>query len=261
MYIPPFDTTSSSTYTQSPNPSWTYGQRVDTTPAGKDWLADESAGWKVYDTAEINKSNLNKLLNSGVVPRPMALVSTISDDGIENIAPFSWFNTVTNYPPVISFSVNRKSPGHLKDTTTNLKNGQGFAVNIISEAFVENANATAIDAPLGFDEWTLSGLTKEKCVQIRASRVKESAFSMECELYKSIDITHPVTGEHTSTLILAHVKYFHVRKDMLTIKGIIDLTKFKPVSRVGDISYAALEMRTGSLFHHGRGRRRRYRRH
>ncbi|KAG2142315.1 uncharacterized protein EDB93DRAFT_1338483 [Suillus bovinus] len=246
MYIPPFNTTSSSTYTQSPNPSWTYGQRVDATPAGKDWLAGESAGWKVYDTAETDRINLNKLLNSGVLPRPMALVSTISDDGVENIAPFSWFNTVTNYPPVISFAINHKSPGHLKDTTTNLRNGKGFAVNIISEAFVENANATAIDAPLGFDEWTLSGLTKEKCVcmrlddtvQIRASRVKESAFSMEYELYKSINITHPVTGEHTSTLILAHVKYFHVRKDMLTIKGIVDLTKFKPVSRVGDISYA-----------------------
>ncbi|KAG1842121.1 hypothetical protein C8R48DRAFT_738083 [Suillus tomentosus] len=77
-------------------------------------------------------------------------------------------------PPVPAFC----SLASLKDTTVNLKNGQGFAVNIISEAFVENANATAVDAPPDFDEWALSGLTKEKCVQIRASRVKESAFSM-----------------------------------------------------------------------------------
>ncbi|KAG2090213.1 uncharacterized protein F5147DRAFT_28591 [Suillus discolor] len=238
MYIAPFDTTSYSTTTQSPNPSWTYGQKVDATPAGKDWLAGESAGWKVYSTAEMDKSNLNKLLNSGVLPRPMSLVSTISEDGVENLAPFSWFNTVTNYPPVISFAINHNATGSLKDTTANLKNGQGFAVNIISEAFVENANASGVDASPEFDEWALSGLTKEKCVQIRASRVKESAFSMECELYKSIDITHPVTGEHNSTLILAHVKYFHVRKDMLTSRGAVDLTKFKPVARVGDISYA-----------------------
>ncbi|KAG1788541.1 uncharacterized protein HD556DRAFT_1402793 [Suillus plorans] len=189
----------------------------------------------------MDKANIRKLLNSGIAPRPMTIVSTISEDGVENLASFSWFNTVTDYPPVISFGINRNAAGHLKDTTRNLKNGQGFAVNIISEAFIENANAAAVDAPPEVDEWTLSGLTKEKCVcvKIRASRVKESAFSMECEvIYQSIDITHPVTGEHDSTRILAHVKYFHVRKDMLTGRGAVDLTKFKPVGRVGDISYA-----------------------
>ncbi|KAG1876329.1 hypothetical protein F4604DRAFT_1621999 [Suillus subluteus] len=238
MFIPPFDSTTYSTYTQSPNPSWTYGQRVDTTPAGKEWVAGESAGWKIYNTAELDKVDITKLLNSGIVPRPIAFVSTISEDGIENLAPYSWFNTVTTYPPIISFACNNNALGGLKDTAANVKNSQGFSVNIVSEPFIESANATAIDSPPGFDEWSLSGLTKEKCVQIKASRVKESAFSMECELYKSIDITHPVTGEHTSTLILAHVKYIHVRKDMLTQRGVIDLTKFKPVARVGDISYA-----------------------
>ncbi|KAG1886334.1 uncharacterized protein F5891DRAFT_920712, partial [Suillus fuscotomentosus] len=91
----------------------------------------------------------------------------------------------------------------LKDTATNLKNGQELTMNIISEAFVENVHATAVDAPPEFDEWALSGLTKDKCVP---SHVKESTFSMECEVY----ITHPVIGEHNSMLILAYVKYFHV---------------------------------------------------
>ncbi|KAG2112512.1 hypothetical protein DEU56DRAFT_842592 [Suillus clintonianus] len=215
MSIPPFDSTAYSTYTQPPNPSWTYGQKIDSTPAGRAWLAGESAGWKVYDTAETDKTELYKLLISGIVPRPIAFVSTITDEG------------VTNNPPIISFACNHSAPGRLKDTAANLKNSQGFTVNIISEPFVENANATAIDAPPGFDEWSISGLTKEKCVQIKASR-----------LYKSIDITHPVTGEQSSTLILAHVKYIHVRKDVLTDRGVIDLTKFRPVARLGDISYA-----------------------
>ena len=64
------------------------------------------------------------------------------------------------------------------------------------------------------------------------------------QLYNTIDITHPVTGEHTSTLILAHVKHIHVRKDMLTERGGVDPTKFKPVARMGDISYA----RVGDAF-------------
>ncbi|KAG1784763.1 uncharacterized protein HD556DRAFT_1540341 [Suillus plorans] len=72
----------------------------------------------------------------------------------ENEGKYYWFNTVTNYPPVIPFAVNDSAPGRLKDTATNLKNGQGFTVNIISKAFVKNANATAIDAPRNFDECT-----------------------------------------------------------------------------------------------------------
>ncbi|KAG0695829.1 hypothetical protein DFH29DRAFT_837475 [Suillus ampliporus] len=236
--IPPFDATAYSAYTLSPNPSWTYGQRIETTPAGKAWVAGESAGWNVYNTAETDKKDLFKLLSSGIVPRPIAFVSTISEKGVGNLAPYSWFNIVTTYPPIISFGCNRNGLGGLKDTTTNVMNSQGFTVNIISEPFVENANATSIEYPPEFDEWTISGLTKEKCVHVKAPRVKESAFSMECELYKSVDITHPVTGEHTSTLILAHVKYIHVRKDVLTDRGHINLTKYKPVARLGDISYA-----------------------
>ncbi|KAG2064656.1 hypothetical protein BDR04DRAFT_1109765 [Suillus decipiens] len=249
MSVPPFDFKNYSIYTQAPNPSWQYGQKIDTTPAGKEWLEGEAAGWKVFNTAETDKVDLYKLFISGIVPRPIAFVSTISEEGIENLSPFSWFNTVTNYPPVISFACNHSAPGVLKDTIANIKTNQGFTVNIISEAFVDNANATAIDAPRGFDEWSISGLTKEKCVEVKASRVKESAFSMECELYKSIDITHPVTGEHNSTLILAHVKYIHVRKDVLTPKGTIDLEKFKPVGRLGDISYA----RVGDAYRIARG--------
>ncbi|KAG2083435.1 hypothetical protein BD769DRAFT_627949 [Suillus cothurnatus] len=244
MTVPAFNSTTHSTYTQSPNPSWTYGEKVDTNPAGKDWLAGESAGWKAYNTAELNEVNMHKLLNSSVVPRPIALVSTISEEGIENLAPYSWFNIVTTYPPVISFGCNNNASGGLKDTAANLKKSQGFTVNMVSEAFIENANATAINAPPDFDEWNISGLTKEKSVQVKASRVKESAVSMECELYQSIDINHPVTGEHKSTLMIAHVKYVHVRKDVLTDRGIIDITQFKPIARLGDVSYG----RVGDAF-------------
>lgn len=137
-------------------------------------------------------------------------------------------------------------------------------MNIISEPFVENANVTSVDAPADFNEWSISGLTKAPSVPwlrlspsnilahhahvsqvyVKAPRVKESAFSMECELYQAIDITHPTTGECTSTLVLAHVKYIHVRNDMLTERETVDPTKFKPVARMGDTSYA----RVGDAF-------------
>ncbi|KAG2337074.1 hypothetical protein BDR05DRAFT_970592, partial [Suillus weaverae] len=78
----PFDSTT---------PSWTYSQGIDTTPARTDWVAGESARWKVYNIAE---EQTRLLLISGIVPRPITFVSTISEKGLENLAPFSWFNTV-----------------------------------------------------------------------------------------------------------------------------------------------------------------------
>ncbi|KIJ59417.1 hypothetical protein HYDPIDRAFT_140660 [Hydnomerulius pinastri MD-312] len=244
MSLLPFDEIFQSKFTESPNMTWTYGQKVESTPAGRAWMEGEKEGWKSINTAEEDRMKLYTLMISGIVPRPIAFVSTISEEGIENLAPFSWFNMVTNWPPMVSFSCSN-GPSRIKDTTHNVKNSKGgFTVNIISEPFVENANATAIDSPPGFDEWSLSGLTKVPSVHVKASRVKESAFSMECELYQAIDIVHPDTGERTNTLVLAHVKYIHIRNDVLNERGLVDLTKFKPVARMGDITYA----RVGDVF-------------
>ncbi|KAH7903376.1 hypothetical protein BJ138DRAFT_1074133 [Hygrophoropsis aurantiaca] len=203
-------------------------------------MEGEKEGWKVINTAEADRMKLYTLMISGIVPRPIAFVSTISESGVENLAPF---RQVTHHPPIISFACSKGGNG-LKDTAHNVKNSQGFTVNIISEPFVEQANATAIDAPSDLGEWEFSGLTKATSLHVKASRVKESAFSMECELFQAIDIIHPETGEHTSTLVLALVKYIHVRNDMLNERGLVDITKFKPVSRLGDISYA----RVGDAF-------------
>lgn len=125
-------------------------------------------------------------MTSGIVPRPIAFVSTISEDGIENLAPFSlafkskmrfvrranpqarWFNMVTHNPPTISFSVinNPSNPDGVKDTTHNVKLGHGFTVNIISEPWVELANAACVNSPPKVSEWPISGLTKEPSVCI-----------------------------------------------------------------------------------------------
>lgn len=201
-------------------------------------MEGEKKGWKVIDTEKEDQGELSALLVSGILPRPIAFVSSISETGVENLAPFSWFNLVSNHPPIVSISC-RNAP-RVKDTATNAKSGLGFTINIISEPFVENATATAIDAPPEFNEWEISGLTKAPSVHVKAARVKESAFSMECELFQSIDIAHPVTGEHTATLILAHVKYIHIRKDVLNERGRVDIIKFKPVARLGDITFGRI---------------------
>ncbi|KAG1887746.1 hypothetical protein F4604DRAFT_1674914 [Suillus subluteus] len=136
-----------------------YGQRINTITVGKDRVADESARWKVYNTAETGKrtysstativiaidSDIYKIFISGIVPRPIAFVYDMIS------------GKITNYPPIISFACNHSAPGCLKDTIANLKNSQGF----IHQRAIRREYALP-----GFDKWTISGLTKEKmCIR------------------------------------------------------------------------------------------------
>ncbi|TFK37157.1 hypothetical protein BDQ12DRAFT_685429 [Crucibulum laeve] len=139
---------------------------------------------------------------------------------------------------MISISALFKECAAPKDTVCNIKVTKNFTVNIISEPWIDQAHSTCIDAPPDVGEWALSGLTKEKSTLVKAPRVLESAFSMECELYQAIDIPHPVAGTTDNTLILGLVKYIHVRKDILNERGVADPGKLKPVARIGGISYS-----------------------
>ncbi|KAF7789291.1 hypothetical protein EIP86_000233 [Pleurotus ostreatoroseus] len=236
----PFDSSVETTFTTMPHPKWTYGQKTEN--LGKDgveWAKGEEAGWKLVDTSKTEPAELYALMISGIVPRPVAFVSSVSESGVDNLAPFSWFNMVSHYPPVVSICFTNLA-NSLKDSASNIKATKGFVVNIMSTPFIEQANATSMDCPPDVSEWELSGLTKAPSVHVKAPRVLESAFSMECELFEVIDIKHPETGVATTTMILGHVKYIHVRHDVLNDRGRVDPVKYKPIARLGDVAYATL---------------------
>ncbi|KAK7693435.1 hypothetical protein QCA50_003003 [Cerrena zonata] len=180
-----------------------------------------------------------KLMISAIIPRPIAFVSSISTAGVENLGLFSWFNMIHSNPPLVSVTISTGA-GKDKDTSANIQETKEFTVNIISVPFVDNANACSIDAPHDVSEWPISGLTKAPSVHVKPPRVKESAFSMECELFQATDLVHPESGAKTGTLILGRVKYIHVRKDILTERGGVDPDKLQPITRLGDILYATL---------------------
>ncbi|KAF8576747.1 hypothetical protein K439DRAFT_1397145 [Ramaria rubella] len=238
--LPPFNPGPSSKLTQPPNPSWSIGDRLQDDPSGLAWLEGEKKGWTVIDTATEDLRKVYTLMISGIIPRPIAFVSTISDTGINNLAPFSWFNMVSFSPPTVLISCTNLARPH--DTAVNIKENKEFTVNIISEPFVHNANFTSVDAPEGQSEWRGSGLTMAPSVSIKPPRVKESAFSMECELSNIVELTPSPniqpTSPATSTVIFGLVKKIHVRNDVMTEKGTVDPALLKAVSRLGDISYA-----------------------
>jgi len=221
-----------------PNPAWTWGQRVQSTPEGKEWIDGEKTGWTTIDASVPDPKQMYALLGSGIVPRPVAFVSSISEDGTCNLAPFSWFNQVSTIPPVISVSVTKGSPAQpVKDTAKNIQTTKGFVVHIISEPWLMQANACGIDAPADVSEWDLSGLTKIPSNYVKAPRVLESAFSMECEFLQAIDIHEPGTSNVATTLILGTIKCIHARNDCLDDKGVFDPEKLKPIARLGRIAF------------------------
>jgi len=228
--------------TRNPNPSWKFGEKIEATAEGRRWMEGVKHGWKVIDTSLAEeKRRLYATLINGVVARPVAFVSTVSATGVENLAPYSYFSLVSSDPPVISVSCTNYGPTRRKDSAQNICDTKGFTVNIISEPWIEQANACSVDCPPDVSEWEISGLTKEPSLSVKAARVRESAFSMECELLQAIDILDPKNHVPKNTLILGSIKYIHVRNDVLDARGNADIAKLKPVSRIGGINYALIK--------------------
>lgn len=161
--------------------------------------------------------DIYRLMTGIIVPRPVALVSTISPDGHVNLAPFSFFNGVGSAPPTVLFcpvlrSASRGEAGHRKDTLHNVEQTREFVINIVSQDMAPAANITAAEVGPEVDEFQLAGLTPLPSVAVRPPRVAESPAHMECRFLQSIYTSHaPGAG----VIVLGEVLRFHVRQDLL----------------------------------------------
>ncbi|KAI9509497.1 hypothetical protein F5148DRAFT_749520 [Russula earlei] len=238
--LAPFEEAHPFKLTETPNAGWKVGDGLSKTPLGRDWKADEELGWKTWDMAQTSTPDATQILNSTVVPRPIGFVSTLSAENYPNLAPFSFFQVVAYNPPIISLSF-RLSPRQPKDTRENILATKQFVVNLISEPFIEAANATSVEAPADVSEWDISGLTQEPSVHVKPARVRESAVSLECELFQSQDIFPDGSTVPSATLVLGRVKYVHVRNSVLRPDGLqADPAKLRPISRISGVTYARL---------------------
>jgi flavin reductase (DIM6/NTAB) family NADH-FMN oxidoreductase RutF len=151
---------------------------------------------------------------SGVVPRPIALTSTVSSKGQRNVAPFSYFNIVAHNPPTLVIGICRKLDGSKKDTLVNIEETGEFVVNIISDWMVEAANHCCGDFPFEVDEMELSGLTPLPSEVVAPPRIGESAFHMECKHTHSQEIISD-SGAVTTTVVFGRVVRFHVIENLV----------------------------------------------
>jgi flavin reductase (DIM6/NTAB) family NADH-FMN oxidoreductase RutF len=188
----------------------------------------------IVDPSEHDYRNIYKLMVGAIVPRPIAFVSTISPNGIRNLAPFSFFTGISANPPVICFCpMIRGSDGGRKDTLRNIEAVKEFVVNIVSEEFAEQMNACSAEFPPDVDEFEVSGLTPVASDLVKPPRVKESHINMECRLVQIVDVSaRPLGG----SLVIGEVLRFHV-DDALFDNYKIDPDKLQAIGRMGGPTY------------------------
>ncbi len=156
--------------------------------------------------------NFYRVLTGVVVPRPIAFVSTVSTDGVNNLAPYSFFNAVASNPPTIVFSSSRRAGSKSKDTLDNVEATGEFVVNIVSDDIAEAMNRTAAEFPADVSEFDVAGLTPAASDIVRAPRVAESPVNMECRLQQVVDLGE---GDHQHGLVIGEVVLLHIRDDII----------------------------------------------
>ena len=178
--------------------------------------------------------DIYRLLTGVIVPRPIAFVSTVSRDGVRNLAPFSFFTAISANPPVICFSpMVRGRQASQKDTLHNIEATREFVVNIVSEDFAEQMNRTSADYPPEVDEFIETGLTPQASDLVAPPRVGESLVSMECTLHTILTLsTEPLGG----SLVVGTVVRFHVA-DGLFSGDAVDADRLRAIGRMGGSAY------------------------
>jgi flavin reductase (DIM6/NTAB) family NADH-FMN oxidoreductase RutF len=181
----------------------------------------------IIDPSTLDATSNYKLLIGSILPRAIGWVSTVSTDGVANLAPISFFTAVGRKPPIVSISLQPRSDGvTLKDTFINIRDTREFVVNMVTLPLAHLMHKSAFEFASDVDEFTAVGLEKAASDLIRPPRVKDAPIALECKLDRIIpmgDVDNVVFGE---------VVRFHVRDDVYLPGGRIDTGALQAVGRL-----------------------------
>jgi flavin reductase (DIM6/NTAB) family NADH-FMN oxidoreductase RutF len=178
--------------------------------------------------------DMARLLNSLVVPRPVAWVSTLDANGVRNLAPFSFFNAVGSNPPLVMISVGSRA-GQPKDTLRNLQDLGEMVIHIADESLAEALNLTSGEYDPSVDEFALAGLEVAPCAVVRPPRIAQAPIALEVKLVQLVPV--PPTGY---TLLIGQVVYVHLRDGLLRPNGLVDAQLLRPIARLGGSEYTTI---------------------
>lgn len=182
--------------------------------------------------ADLQRRDVYKLMTGSIVPRPIAWVSTLSQDGQRNIAPFSYFSAVSAAPPLLLFCPGtRSTDGGQKDTYQNVRDTGEFVVNIVNEETVQAMNITAVEAAPTVDEFELAGLTSLPSKTIHAPRVAQAPIHFECKV-------HDIVNAGDGHIVIGLITYMHFSEAVYQEGHYIDTQALRPVARLAGGNYA-----------------------
>jgi flavin reductase (DIM6/NTAB) family NADH-FMN oxidoreductase RutF len=177
---------------------------------------------------------------SCVIPRPIGWISTISREGVHNLAPFSQFQNLTFDPPYVMFASNQETTGRRKDSVVNAEQTGEFVWNMATYELREAVNKSAEEVPPDVDEFDLAGVTKAASQIVKACRVAESPVHFECAYHQTIRL--PGNGTMgTVDIVFGRVIGIHIKDQVIGADGKIDVLKIRPIARLGYHDYTSVE--------------------
>lgn len=192
-----------------------------------------------YETEKNNHGLARNPFKSLIVPRPIGWISSQDENGNVNLAPYSYFNALCDNPPMIMFSTTNSLPdGSAKDTIFNVETQGEFVVNMATYELREAVNLSSASLDRSLNEFSFANLEMEPSNLVKPPRVKASPIHLECIYYKSIQL--PQNNDDTNRMVIGRVIGIHIN-DKVINEGKIDVSKMRPIARLGYMDYAVVE--------------------
>lgn len=191
---------------------------------------------------DLNWRKAHDILTDIVLPRPIAFVSTVSRDGINNVAPFSYFSPICNTPMIVGFSIGRKNKGQKKDTLVNIEHTKEYIINVVTESLAEQMNKTAIAYPPEISEFEKANLTPIESEIVTPPMVKEAPINIECKLMQILEFG---VDPRYNNFVIGEVVKIHVKENFI-VDETVQFAKLKVIGRMGSGGYSYC--RTSDIF-------------
>ncbi len=193
-----------------------------------------------YDPDKNDHGLAHSPFKSCVVPRPIGWISTVSPEGIHNLAPYSQFQNLTFDPPYVMFAANQNTLGKRKDSVVNTEQTGEFVYNMATYDLRDAMNRSAAEVPPDIDEFELAGLTKAASIRVKPYRVAESPIQFECRYHQTIRL--PGNGlMGTVDIVIGRVLMVHIKNEVIGPDGRLDILKIRPLARLGYYDYTVVD--------------------
>jgi flavin reductase (DIM6/NTAB) family NADH-FMN oxidoreductase RutF len=187
------------------------------------------------DSKKLGHMEAHHILRNLVMPRPIALVSTVNPNGLVNVAPFSFFGVVSTVPPLLGIAIGRRQ-GNEKDTIINIRNTKELVISLVTESMAKKMMISAMDFPPTESEVEPSGFSTKPAVFVKPPLIADSPAQMECRVENILTFGKD-KGAHD--YVIAEVMMFHIRDGMVK-DGLPDCLGMKLLGRLGDDFYVGV---------------------